>query len=273
MVVFFQEYRRTRTLQPYEVIVMLLVVSSILLELVSVSWLVIYFLNLCLYVGEVFYQVSDTFILFFPKLIVWFTASLCLVYCVKIVKVNWSFFLKLKQKISLVVKFMIFLTLLICAFISIPVHSVIKFNFNATNVCREYFILQDETKNSPIYSFLISTLTSFLPLIIMLISSLGIVIFLFYHLRNMDKNAIPSNTSRNDAHTSVAIMLICLIALFVVCAGTALSVNIQIALGQLDIAPAITITQLLYSAGSPVILIVGMVKLRKRFMNLCCSKG
>ncbi|XP_064416325.1 taste receptor type 2 member 10-like [Latimeria chalumnae] len=219
VLVYFLEYRRSQTLQPYEVIVMLVALSSLLMELSSVSWLVVLFLELCAPLGEVFFQVNDTLLIFFPKSMVWLTASLCSVYCVKIVKVNWRFFLRLKQKISLFVKFMIFLTLLISILLSLPVHTRIRFDYNSTNMCKQYYILEGKEEVSVIFTAILSFFTSFLPLTIMLVSSLGIVVFLCLHSRKMEKKINPSSTSRSEAHISVAIMLLCLIALFVTCAA------------------------------------------------------
>nr|XP_006013982.1 PREDICTED: taste receptor type 2 member 40-like [Latimeria chalumnae] len=273
ILVYFLEYRGKRTLQPYEVIVTLLALCSILSELDTAVWLLVYFLNLCSYVGEVLYKVTDTLITFFPKSVYWLTAWLCFIYCVIIIRVNWRFFLRLKQKISLVVNFMILGTLLLCLSISLPVISRIKFRHNSTNMCRQYYIAMDQKEISLLYTSILTLLTSFLPLVLMLVSSFGTVIFLCQHSRNMDKNITPTNISHSEAHTSVAIMLICLIALFVVCAGTALTINLQVASGQFDLAVAVILTQLIYSAGSPVILVIGTVKLRKYFKKLCSLKG
>ncbi|XP_064416331.1 taste receptor type 2 member 40-like [Latimeria chalumnae] len=270
---YFLEYRRSQTLQPYEVIVMLIALSNLLMELSSVSWLVVLFLELCAPLGEVFFQVTDTLLIFFPKSMVWFTASLCCVYCVKIVKVNWRFFLRLKQKISLFVKFMIFLTLLISISFSLPVYTRIRFNYNSTNMCTHYFFIEGKEQVSIIFAVILSFFTSFLPLAIMLVSSLGIVVFLCLHSRNMDKNVTPSSTSRGEAHTSVAIMLLCLIALYITCAATAQVVNIEVSSGNFDRREAVAVTELLFAGGSPIILITGIMKLRKVFLKLCFSKG
>ncbi|XP_064416329.1 taste receptor type 2 member 40-like [Latimeria chalumnae] len=269
---YFLEYRRRQTLQSYELIVMLLAFCSIITELSTVIWCFVYFLDLCTNVGEMLYFVNDSIITFFPKSAIWFTAWLCFVYCVKIVKVNWRFFLRLKQRISLLVKFMIAWTLLLCFSISIPVSFQIEFTPNITQMCRLYYKSSGKIESRLIYSSFLSMSTSFLPLVLMLFSSLGIVIFLCRHSRNMDKNINSSSSSRNEAHVSVAIMLLCLIALFVACAGTALSANLQIATGEFDLAVAIILTQLIYSAGSPVILITGTVKLRNGFEKRFCPK-
>ncbi|XP_006014596.2 taste receptor type 2 member 1-like [Latimeria chalumnae] len=273
ILVFFLEYRRSRTLQPYELIIMLLALCSMFTEMSTIIWLIVYFLDLCTYVGEMLYYINDTLITFFPKTAIWFTAWLCFIYCMKIVKLDWKIFMRLKQKISLAVRFMITWSVLLCAFISIPVSFQIEFTPNITKMCRLYYKSSGQIKFRLIYSSILTLLTSLLPLFLMLVSCLGIVIFLCRHSRNMDKNIIPSGTSRNKAHTSVAIMLICLIVLFVACAGTALSVNTLVASGEFDLAVAIILTQLIYSAGSPVILIIGTVKLRKSFGMLCPSKG
>ncbi|XP_006010533.1 taste receptor type 2 member 39-like [Latimeria chalumnae] len=275
ILVFLLEYRKSQTLQPYELIVKLMSICSILIESVYIVKLVVYLLNFCTYFGENIYRVTDFFIILLHKTIIWLNAWLCFIYFVKIVKVNWRIFLRMKQRISLAVKFMIIGTTLLCFSLSFPVAFRVKFKTNSSSVCRQYFPATDDRKNSFLYSSMISILTSFLPLVLMLVSSLGIVIFLCLHSRNMDKNTIPNSmcTSRSDAHTSVAIMLLCLIALFIACTGTSLSVNIQVAMGQFEVQIAIALSNIIYLTGSPVILIIGMVKLRNRFAKLICTKG
>ncbi|XP_064416332.1 taste receptor type 2 member 40-like [Latimeria chalumnae] len=232
ILVLILEYRRSRSLQLYEVIVMLISICSLILEVASICWFFVFFLNLCLSVGELFFQVTDTTLLFLPKVVIWLTAWLCFIYCVKIIKVSWGFFLRLKQKISLVVKIMATGTVVMCFVISLPTIFIINFRPNTTEVCRKYHMIANNTEMNMIYSTVISFFTSFMPLILMLLSCFSIMIFLYQHSRNMDKNIKSSSSSRNEAHTAVAIMLFSLTALFIVCAGAALPINIQIALGQ-----------------------------------------
>nr|XP_014352861.1 PREDICTED: taste receptor type 2 member 40-like [Latimeria chalumnae] len=268
VLVFLLEYRRSQTLQPYELIVTLLAICNLVSEFFFTLWLVVYLLNLCTYFGEVVYQVTEFIIVFLPKSVIWLTAWLCFVYCVKIIKVNQSLFKRLKQRISLAVNCMITVTSSVCLLLSFPMVTHIKFRPNSTKICRQYHVVDQEL--SILYATVLSLLTSLLPLILMLVSSLGIVIFLCQHSRNMGKNVTPSSTSHSDAHISVAIMLICLIALFIACASTILCINITFASGQLDTVLVITLTNIIYSAGSPLILIIGMVKLRHSFAKLFC---
>uniref|UniRef100_H3A2Q6 Taste receptor type 2 n=1 Tax=Latimeria chalumnae TaxID=7897 RepID=H3A2Q6_LATCH len=263
------EYRRSQSLQLYEVIVMLISICNLILEVASICWFFVFFLSLCLSVGKLFFQVTETLLLFLPKVVIWLTAWLCFIYCVKIIKVNWGFFLQLKQKISLVVKIMATGMVVMCFVISLPVNFIINFRPNTTEVCRKYHMITNNTEMNTIYSTVISFFTSLMPLILMLLSCFSIVIFLCQHSRNMDKNINSSSSSRNEAHTAVAIMLFSLTALFIICAGAALPINIQVGLGQYSTRRIIAITQALYSAGSPVILIMGTVKLRKSFINFC----
>uniref|UniRef100_H3AE64 Taste receptor type 2 n=1 Tax=Latimeria chalumnae TaxID=7897 RepID=H3AE64_LATCH len=268
--VFSLEYRRSQTLQPYELIVMLMAVCNLGTELGYAAFFILYLLDLCTYTGETVYKIIHFFNIFLPKTVIWLTAWLCFVYCMKIVKVNWKIFLRLKQKLSLVVYCMIIGTLLLTILLSFPVVLFIKLKVNSTNICRDYYTVNEEKELTFIYTSLLSFLTSFLPLVLMLVSSLGIIIFLCQHTRHMGKNVTPTSTSHSDAHTSVAIMLLCLIALFIACAGTALSVNLQIATGQFDVQVAIALSTIIYSSGSPVILLIGTVKLRNNFSKLLC---
>ncbi|XP_006012164.2 taste receptor type 2 member 40-like [Latimeria chalumnae] len=272
VLVFFLEYRRFRTLQSYELMVAILAFFSILYEMVAVLWLVVYWFSFCSYFGETFYKVTDTLIIFFTKSNYWFTAWLCFVYSMKIIKVKWKLFARLKQKISFAVRFMIIGTLLLCFSVSFPIVYGIRFRENSTEMCKNYYIATDEKVNSLAYFGMLSLMTSFLPLVLMLLSSLGIVIFLCRHSRNMSKNVTTSSSSSSDAHLAVAIMLICLIALYIACAGTALCVNLQVASGQFNVLIAIAYTNVIYTTVSSVILISGTVKLRTSFCRLCCPK-
>nr|XP_006011510.2 PREDICTED: taste receptor type 2 member 7-like [Latimeria chalumnae] len=235
ILVFSLEYRTSWTLQPYELIVMLMAVCNLGMELGYTAFFILYLLDLCTYTGETVYKIIHFFTIFLPKTVIWLTACLCFAYCVKIVKVNCRIFMRLKQRLSLAVNCMMIGTLLLTILLSFPVILFIKFKMNSTKICRDYYTVNEEKELIFIYTSLLSFLTSFLPLVLMLVSSLCIVIFLCQHSRYMDKNITPTSTSRSDAHSSVAIMLLCLIALFIACAGTALSVNLQIASGQFDV--------------------------------------
>ncbi|XP_064416321.1 taste receptor type 2 member 40-like [Latimeria chalumnae] len=271
ILVFLLEYRRSRSLQTYEPVVTLMALCSLMAELIYLVKLVIYILNLCTYFGETIYKVTDFFTVFLPKSTIWLTAWLCFIYCMKIVKVNWRFFMRAKQRSNLAVKGMITLTAMLCFSLTFPIITHIKFSSNPTNICRQDYIVDQEL--SFLFASMLSLLTSLLPLVIMLVSSLGIVIFLCRHSRNIDRNVTPDGTPHSDAHTSVAIMLLCLIALFIACAGTAFCVNITLGSGQLDVVIVIALTNIIYSSGSPIILIIGTVKLRNSFAKLFCAKG
>ncbi|XP_014350894.1 taste receptor type 2 member 1-like [Latimeria chalumnae] len=270
ILVFLLEYRRGQTLQPYEVIVILMSVCCIVTDLCYAVWFPVYLLNICTFFGDTVYKVLDFINTFLPKTLIWLTAWLCFVYCVKIIKVNWRFIMRLKQRISLAVRYMIVGTLLLCTLLGFPILFFIKLKINSTNICRDYYSVNEKKELSLMYSSMLSVLTSFLPLVLMLVSSLSIVIFLFQHSRIMNKNVASGSNSHSDAHTSVAIMLLCLIVLFIACAGTVFSVNIQIATGQFDVLFAITLADIIYSSVSPLILIIGMVKLRNSFVKLLC---
>uniref|UniRef100_H3AF35 Taste receptor type 2 n=1 Tax=Latimeria chalumnae TaxID=7897 RepID=H3AF35_LATCH len=268
VLVFLLEYRKSQTLQPYELIVTLMAACSVVTVLV---WYVMYLFNFCTYFGSNIYRVTDFINVLLPKTIIWLTAWLCFVYCIKIVKVNWRIFMNMKKRISLAVKCMIAGTLLLCILLSFPSTLLIELKINSTNVCKNYYKADAKHELFLIFSSMLSLLTSFLPLVLMLVSSLGIVIFLCLHSRNMGKNITSSGTSRSDAHTSIAIMLLCLISLFIACAGIVLCVNLQITSGQYDLLVAIALSNIIYSAGSSVILIIGTVKPRHTLVKLLCQ--
>ncbi|XP_006011512.3 taste receptor type 2 member 1-like [Latimeria chalumnae] len=242
VLVFLLEYRRNQTLQPHELIVAFMAICNVGTELGFVVFFVLYLLNLCTYAGETVYEIVHFFTVFLPKTVIWLTAWLCFVYCVKIVKVNWRIFMRMKQRLFFAVKCMIVGSLLLCTLVSFPVSLLIKFKINSTKICRDYYMSDEEKELFFLFTSILSLSTSLLPLILMLVSNLGIVIFLCLHSRAMEKNVSSSGTSHNNAHTSVAIMLLCLIALFIACAGTALSVNLQIASGQFDVQIAIALS-------------------------------
>ncbi|XP_006013962.1 taste receptor type 2 member 40-like [Latimeria chalumnae] len=220
LLVYLLEYRRGQTLQPNEVIVTLMSFCCIMTELFYVVWFPFYLLNFYIYFGDTVYKVMAIINVFSSKTIIWLTAWLCFIYCVK---VKWRFFMRLKQRISLAVRYMIVGTLLICILLGLPIILFIKLKINSTNICRDYYSVNEKKEHSLIYSSMLTFLTSFLPLVLMLVSSLNIVIFLCRHSRNMDKNVASGSTSHSDAHTSIAIMLICLNVLFIACAGLSTS--------------------------------------------------
>uniref|UniRef100_H3A643 Taste receptor type 2 n=2 Tax=Latimeria chalumnae TaxID=7897 RepID=H3A643_LATCH len=266
VVVHVSEYRRTKALQPNELIVAILAFFNILIQINLLIWFVVYLLNFCIYFGDDLYKVTDFMSVFLSKSSYWFTAYLCFYYCVKIIKVNWSCFNSLKQKISSVVKTLITCTLLGTIALSAPVVYYVKLNTNLSSIseiCKVYYI----DAHNEVYAAFLSVLTSFLPLAVMFISSTGIVVFLCRHSRNMTKNVTPGGT-HNDAHTAVAIMLTCLIVLYIACTVTVFAANLLVVTIESDVLVAISFTSSIYSAGSSVILIIGTVKLRKNWVKL-----
>ncbi|XP_006013618.1 taste receptor type 2 member 1-like [Latimeria chalumnae] len=268
--VYFLEYRKNRALQPTEVMVTFLALFNILIHVNLVIWFVVYLFNLCIYFDKAFYKVTDVIAIFLSKSSYWFTAWLCFFYCVKIVKVNRKLFVWLKQRISRMVNTLIIGTMFFSIIISYPCIYVIEIKTNVTSItqrCKDYYITGQSIE---IYSPSLSFLGSFLPLALMVMSSMGIVIFLFRHSRNMTANTTTGSASRNDAHTTVAIMLICLIVLYLACTVTVFVANIIIAMIANDILIAISFTSSLYATGSSLILIIGTVKLRQSCSKLSC---
>ncbi|XP_006014042.1 taste receptor type 2 member 40-like [Latimeria chalumnae] len=264
--VYSLEYRKSKNLQPNELITALLALFN-LLSSANLVITTVRTLLFCSYFQEAVYKFTDSFSNFTSKSTYWFTAWLCFYYCVKIVKVNWRFFLRLKQKISLVVNILLLSTLILCFTISIPIIYLIKLKPNSSVPCKTHFILG---RTLFIYGIINGVLTSYLPLLLMVICSLGIVIFLCQHSRNMDKNVAASGTSHSEAHKAVAIMLISLILLYMTCAITVLLASVQLTLGEINIMTAIPYTASIFSTGSSVILIIGTVKLRQSFKKLWC---
>ncbi|XP_064416316.1 taste receptor type 2 member 39-like [Latimeria chalumnae] len=268
--VYFLDYKRNKTLQPNELLVTFFASFNILIQ-ITLIWFVVYLFNLCTYFGEVFYKVMDFSAIFLSKSSFWFIAWLCFIYFLKIVRIKSRFFMGLQQKMSSLVIVLILITLLVSFSVALPVIYMIKLQTNSTSIselCKDYYIIG---KFAYIHGAFLSILTSFLPLVIMLISSMGIVIFLCTHSRKMKKNAVASSSSNEDAHTAVAVMIICLILLYVLCIITVLSGNLQIALSQVDETVIIVFMSCIYLAVSPVILIIGTVKLRHSFKKLLTS--
>ncbi|XP_006007464.1 taste receptor type 2 member 39-like [Latimeria chalumnae] len=271
--VYFLDYRRNKALKPNELIVTVLAFFNILIQFNLLLWFMVYLFNLCTFFGDVIYQVLDFSDIFLSESSYWFIAWLCFIYFVKIVKMKRKFFRSLKQKISLLVNILIFFSMLVNFFLALPVIYMIKLKANSTSLsmlCKDYYITGD---TAYIYSAFLSFFTSFLPLVIMLMSSLGIVIFLCMHSRTMRKNTVAGNSSHGGAHTAVAMMIVCLIVLYMLCKITVLVANIQIAMAEFDISIAIFCASSIHSAGSSVILIIGTVKLRQSCGTLCCSQN
>uniref|UniRef100_H2ZZB4 Taste receptor type 2 n=1 Tax=Latimeria chalumnae TaxID=7897 RepID=H2ZZB4_LATCH len=269
--VYFLEYRISKALQPTELVVTILASINVL-QPISLFLPIIRLQFFCRYIGEGMVKLIDIILIFFSKMSYWFTAWLCFFYYVQIVKVNWKVFLRLKQRISLVVKFLIICTLIVCFILSVPVIRIIKFTPNDSYIPKQCQNIYIRGKATFIYTVVLTVLTSLLPLAVMVVSSLNIVIFLCRHSRNMTKNVTTIGSSHSNAYTTIAIMLISLIILYVVCTSTVVAVNLQVSVGDLDILTAIAITSSFYSAGSAVILSIGTLKIRQHCIKVCCIK-
>uniref|UniRef100_H2ZWJ8 Taste receptor type 2 n=1 Tax=Latimeria chalumnae TaxID=7897 RepID=H2ZWJ8_LATCH len=256
VIVNYQKFWRTRTLQPSEQIVSCIAVSNILVVIVLAVWFTGFLLGVCTYLGAHVYQVTDFLVILFSKSGHWFTAWLCFFYCVKIIKVNWRIFMKLKQSISSLVSFLLIATVLCNFGVAYPVTYIIR-SLNTTNSneeCKDYHIFGHEYLVG--YAVFLSVITSLLPLVLMLISSLGIVVFLLKHSKNMSKTSNTTSGSRSEGPTAVAKMLVSLIILYMVSVISALVTNHVATVIQSSMVVIIASSVCIFSAGSSVILIV-----------------
>nr|XP_014350892.1 PREDICTED: taste receptor type 2 member 39-like [Latimeria chalumnae] len=155
--------------------------SSVILIIGMINlfiWFVVYLFDLCINFGEVFYKVTDFVAIFLSSSSYWFITWLCFIYFVKIVKIKSRFFIGLKQKMSSLVIVLILFTLLVSFSVALPGIYTVKLKTNSTSIselCKDYYVIGEF---GYIYGAFLNILTSFLPLVIMLISSIGIVIFL-----------------------------------------------------------------------------------------------
>nr|XP_014339362.1 PREDICTED: taste receptor type 2 member 40-like [Latimeria chalumnae] len=275
VIINFQEFQRTGTLHPSERIVSCIAVSNILAVIVLAIWFIIFLLDVCTYLGPHIYKVTDFLIVFITKAGYWFTAWLCFFYCMKIVKINWRIFVKLKQGISSLVSFLLFATV-VCSFgVTYPVIYIIR-TLNTTSIvgeCKDYYIIGHEFMMG--YTVFLSFIASLLPLALMLLSSLGIVFFLLKHSKNMTKTSSASSGPRTEGPTAVVKMLISLIVLYIVTVISVPVTNLMIVAttNESDMVVIIASFSCIFSAGSSVILIVGQVKLRQAFLKIFCSVG
>uniref|UniRef100_H3A4K0 Taste receptor type 2 n=1 Tax=Latimeria chalumnae TaxID=7897 RepID=H3A4K0_LATCH len=263
------EFRSSGVLQTSDLIITCLALSNGLIEVGQVPWFLVYILNLCNNTGEDFYKATDFLNTFFNKASSWFMAWLCLFYCVKIIKVNWRTFLKLKRRISSVVKVLIVVTLVGCLVVVLPIIFYIQLQSNTTSIsaqCKNYYITEN---NIHVYGAFLSFFTSFLPLAIMLASSMMIVTFLCKHSRKMSKNTKAVSRSHGDGPAAVAKTITSLTVLYVVCTGTVFALNSLVVLED-NVLVFIALSCSVYSAGCSMILIVKTVKLKERCREVCC---
>ncbi|XP_006013509.3 taste receptor type 2 member 39-like [Latimeria chalumnae] len=273
-IVNFQELWRTGTLQPSELIVICIALSNILVVMVLAVWFTIFLLDLCIYMGTHVYQVTDFFIVFISKAGYWFTAWLCFFYCVKIVKVNWRIFLKLKQCISSLVSFLLMATIVGSFGLAYPCAYIIRdLNTTGTTEQCKYYHVSGQEEFMMGYVVTLSVAGSLLPLALMLLSSFGIVVFLIKHSKNMTKTSNASSSSRSEGPATVAKMLISLIILYMVSVVSVLVINHISTIIDSSMVVIIASSSCVFSAGSSVILIVGTVKLRQAFLKIFCSAG
>ncbi|XP_006010403.1 taste receptor type 2 member 40-like [Latimeria chalumnae] len=272
VLVNLQEFRRSKALQPSERIVTSLALSNGINEISQVIWFAVYLMNLCTHTRDDGYKVLDFLAVFISTANYWFTAWLCFFYCVKIVKVNWKSFMRLKQKISSLVSFLLIGTVLGSFAMSFPIVYYIKIKANTTSLnekCKDYYIIGNSYH---IYSAFLSFLTCFLPLALMLVSSTGIVVFLCQHSKRMNKSAKAGDGTPSDSpHTTVAKMIVSLIVLYMACVASVLAANHIFTVIESDILVVIAFASSVYSAGSSAILILGTVKLRQSCSKLGCA--
>nr|XP_014339611.1 PREDICTED: taste receptor type 2 member 40-like [Latimeria chalumnae] len=219
------KFQSSGVLQTGDLIITCLALSNRLTDVGQVPWFLVYILNLCNNTGEDLYKAVDFFITFFNKPSSWFAAWLCLIYCVKIVKVNWRTFLKLDRRISSVVKVLIAVTMVGCLALSLPIIFFIQLQSNTTSIsaqCKNYYINENSFY---VYAAFLSFFTSFLPLAIMLASSMTIVTFLCKHSRKMTNNYNAISGSHGDGPAAVAKMITSLIVLYILCTGTVFALN------------------------------------------------
>ncbi|XP_067416928.1 taste receptor type 2 member 10-like [Emydura macquarii macquarii] len=131
----------------------------------------------------------------------WFTACLSIFYCVKITSCKQPLFLRMKQRISVMVPKLLLGSLLVSSVSSIPC----IWGENSTVADTSWDV-------SYLYFILLYSAASFIPFIIFLTTSILLISSLWRHTRNMQNNATSFWDPSTEAHVrAIKAMISCLI--------------------------------------------------------------
>ncbi|XP_061465796.1 taste receptor type 2 member 40-like [Rhineura floridana] len=182
-------------------------------------------------VYRTFYMVQKITLTLDIAMSFWFTAWLSVFYCMKIVNFKQSFLLKVKLKFSSLVHWFLLgsvlasfgaTILVLWAFTKITQGNPTKYLNNQTIVPPSDFNLTNNYKKQKIlvhmtlyYRLLIIILGCSVPLVVVIVSSVSVLNFLFRHAQNLEQNASIFHNPCLEVHLNAAKSVLSLVLSYI----------------------------------------------------------
>uniref|UniRef100_A0A8C0GBF5 Taste receptor type 2 n=1 Tax=Chelonoidis abingdonii TaxID=106734 RepID=A0A8C0GBF5_CHEAB len=217
-IIYCIDWVKSKKLFSCDMILTCLAMSRILFQGIFTAYIIIHiFAPGTYHLNQV--QKSLSFLWFFANTAgLWFTACLGIFYYVKITICNQPLFLRMKQKISVMVPKLLLWSLLVSFVTSIPL-IWIEYSFYLCISTGHLFsnsTVEDKTWDvSYIYFTLLYSAASFIPFIIFLTTSILLISSLWRHTRNMQSNTTGFWDPSTEAHVSAIKALISCLILYI----------------------------------------------------------
>ncbi|NXX30432.1 T2R40 protein, partial [Nicator chloris] len=200
----------SKTWPPYDLIMISLSSSRLILQSWTALDLLIYIFSECSNCEEYIFGVSNTVYMFLNCSGLWFGAWLSVFYYIKVASFTQSFFIWMKQRIAKLVPWML-LTSWLCSFIAtIPFawEAYRVHNFTAPSSMTNSSAMGTNRKDRFNLLIYLCNASTGLPLILSVVSSVLLIQSLWKHTRRMQNNASGFRDPSLEAHIS-AIMSVC----------------------------------------------------------------
>ncbi|XP_043935046.1 taste receptor type 2 member 1-like [Protopterus annectens] len=263
--------RRSRSLPSTDLIITSLAFSNLLLEYFKSFWLISYLFKLRCYLGQLAYNINICFLLFTCCTSFWFTAWLCIFYCIRIVDISKKCCIRLKEHLPRLVLPFLLGTVVASGVVSGPIHLYVRFpvpnNVTDFDDCERYFA---QPINYTIYFACYTFLGRGVPLVLMAGASFAIVFSLCRHAMRMGNSSTSnSGNARSENQIRVTKIVTSLAFLYACCVLFVLIYSYQSIMNGSQLFLVTIFSFSIYTAGCPIILILGNTKLRKTMSNLC----
>uniref|UniRef100_A0A8C4Y488 Taste receptor type 2 n=1 Tax=Gopherus evgoodei TaxID=1825980 RepID=A0A8C4Y488_9SAUR len=271
-VIYCIDWVKSRKLFSCDQILTCLAMSRILLQGIFTANIVInIFAPGTFHLNQV--QKSLSFLWFFANIAdLWFTACLGIFYCVKITICNQPLFLRMKQKISVMVPKLLLWSLLVSFVTSIPLIWG-EYSFYLCITTGHLFsnsTVEDKTWDVSYFYFdLLYSAASFIPFIIFLTTSTLLISSLWRHTRNMQCNTTSFWDPNTKAHVSAIKALISCLILYIFYFVAVTVFALPSCLTDRNWTPTITSMVLAaYPSGHSLILILINPKLKQALVRI-----
>ncbi|KAM4790001.1 taste receptor type 2 member 40-like [Cyanocitta cristata] len=212
----------SKTWSPYDMIMISLSSSRILLHSGTILVFFVSIFSEHLYREENVFVVSDIAFIFLNCSGLWFGACLSVFYCIKVASFTQPFFIWMKQRIARLVPWMLLTSCLHSFAAAIPFALDLyngHDNFTAPLPMRNSSAMRTTRKDKLTLLIYLCEASTALPLILSVVSSVLLIQSLWVHTRQMQNNASgfrdPSLEAHNSAIKSVCSFLISYITYFI----------------------------------------------------------